>query len=199
VAQLIQEIEKAGKDAIRVSPHPIRARQSAKVVLDKAPSEPADLLRAIVFQWEFFRGDTFQFHGSGASVSCYFAAGGKWTIQLHATAKFDQSVKASACKPISVGVVRDRRIGPRGWTEMARILGTQLLTGVAAVATTADKIASANFVLAVFAAIAAGYAADTLKNAGAALVSKLTPTTTRAQATSDMNGILAKLNQVPNR
>ena len=59
---------------------------------------------------------------------------------------------------------------------MARLVGTQFLAAAVAFATAWQKLASTDIVVAIIAALAAGYGADTLKSVGAAVVNNVAGT-----------------------
>jgi hypothetical protein len=175
-------------DAAAIRVRPATPLAFEPVVIEFRPSDDkATVLQnfetegLLVAQWAFYgppkKNDSKQggakaasprFRASGSMVRCYFPEPGTHTIEL--------SLGGTAVrKSITVGRSRARVTAQFG-LQAARLVGTQLLAAAAALATAWDKLASTDVVVAVVAALAVGYGADTFKSVGAAIVGKVTGT-----------------------
>jgi hypothetical protein len=181
-AGAITQLRRAGSQCIVIEPAAPEARASALVRLRLSPSQQEMVREKLILcHWNFEHAGRRRFHAAHSSVPCYFAVGGRWTVTLTLSSPLDSKI-AKIAGVLTVRERKDAFLGQKGRVEAVRIAATQLLAAVAAVAATSQKIAGANLFFAILAALAAGYAADTVKNIAGKLTAKLTPTEDRATA-----------------
>ncbi|HLG59173.1 MAG TPA: hypothetical protein VI485_27775 [Vicinamibacterales bacterium] len=165
-----------GLDNTVILVRPASPRAFETVVIEFKPSDALEQKlerfsaeRVLALRWKVLDAHgKHRFSAVGPTVRCYFPEVGNCVVALTVDG-------VTVRKPVAVSRSRALVTAQFG-LQAARLVGTQFLAAAVAFTTAWEKLASTDVIVVVIAALAAGYGADTLKSAGAAIVSKVTGT-----------------------